>query len=107
MRRILLTFNNRRKDAGMFILENGVGIASGPAISGNLGVAGIHMDFSITGKVLRLANDLEALSKLADISRIVIDETSARRVNDYYYLKPLEVEDISCLQLIGERNSEA
>lgn len=107
MRRILLTFNNRRKDAGMFILENGVGIASGPAISGNLGVAGIHMDFSITGKVLRLANDLEALSKLADISRIVIDETSARRVNDYYYLKPLEVEDILCLQLIGERNSEA
>ncbi len=107
MRRILFSLNSRREADGKFSLENGVGIASGSAISGNLGLVGVHMDFSITGKVLRLANDLEALSKIAEISRVVIDEASSRKIEEFFLLQPLKVEGLKCWQLVGERKAEA
>lgn len=107
MRQSLNKFNLARQKKALFCLENGIGIVTGVAISGNLGVPGVHMDYSITGKVLRQANELEALSRTADISRIVVDEVSAHRIAAVFSLQPLNPPVKNCLQVVGEIESSS
>lgn len=100
MRQVLHSFNEKRRQRGLFCVENGIGIATGTVISGNIGVVGVHMDFSITGKILRQANELEALSKIANTSRIVLDQISAQRAEDFIIFERVKVEAPECYQLL-------
>ncbi|MEW6708375.1 MAG: adenylate/guanylate cyclase domain-containing protein [Candidatus Riflebacteria bacterium] len=72
MRDQLMIFNKKRSINGLFTVENGIGIEFGSAVSGSIGVAGIKMDYSITGSILKKANDLESLSKVSSHSKIVV-----------------------------------
>jgi class 3 adenylate cyclase len=84
----LIAFNKKRKQKGLFTVENGVGIASGTVISGRVGTETGKLDATVLGKVLHKAENLEALSRHAKFSQILIDnptreilEKTAKRVS--------------------------
>ncbi|MFZ5950892.1 MAG: adenylate/guanylate cyclase domain-containing protein [Candidatus Rifleibacteriota bacterium] len=95
MRAKLTIFNQKRLKAGLFTLENGVGIEFGPAVSGSIGVSGIKMDYSITGSILRKANDLEALSKFSVHSKIVVSAKVKEALAEKFEFKQLDARSLS------------
>lgn len=99
MRRALGELNESRSAMGLFNIENGVGIATGKAISGNIGVPGSRMDYTITGKIVNLANDLEAISKFSTSSKIIVDKETQDRLAKILSFQTLEVGEKTYFEL--------
>lgn len=87
MRQELNDFNDRRRAAGLFVIENGVGIHSGSVILGDIGARDVRVDLTVIGDTVNLAARLEAVSKEGRHSRIVISEATAGRLQGKF---PLE-----------------
>ncbi|KAF1080051.1 MAG: Adenylate cyclase [Candidatus Rifleibacterium amylolyticum] len=60
MRRQLQQLNKRRAEEGFFPLENGIGIATGRAVSGSIGSENGRKDFTIVGRITEQAANLES-----------------------------------------------
>ncbi|MBQ3644546.1 MAG: adenylate/guanylate cyclase domain-containing protein [Candidatus Riflebacteria bacterium] len=83
MRKALEKFNRERKEAGLFTIQNGIGIDTDIAITGTIGTVKGRKDFSVNGDVVGRAADLEAKTKLTE-SKILISKKSLEDV-----LKPI------------------
>jgi len=60
MRSQLQQLNKRRAEEGLFPLENGIGIATGRAVSGSIGSENGRKDFTIVGRITEQAASLES-----------------------------------------------
>jgi class 3 adenylate cyclase len=77
MRRKLKELNRERERQGLFALENGIGVATGVAISGSIGSRTGRKDFTIIGRVTEQAAQLEART-VNTVNRILVcNETKA------------------------------
>ncbi len=74
MRRALVSFNQAELIAGRPILENGIGIASGPVIAGNVG-GKERIEYTVMGDAANLAARLEDLTKEAGYPILLSNET--------------------------------
>ncbi len=83
MRKKLFELNRQRAEKQLFALENGIGIASGMAVSGSIGSKIGRKDFTIVGRVTEQAASLEART-VKTASRILIcKNTQAASGNDF------------------------
>lgn len=103
MRQKLAALNQR--PGWPFPIENGIGIGTGLVISGNLGVEGLRMEFSVTGPLLKKAADLESSTRNATLSRVVVDESSYIKSNEKFTFCRFDLDEQVCYELLGE-NSE-
>jgi len=85
MRARLVVLNHRRAAAGLFVIENGIGIASGEAVSGVAGSSEGRQIFSVIGEVTRVAEKLESASRHVP-SRILICPKTAAALADMAHL---------------------
>ncbi len=77
MRKKLRELNQERERQGLFALENGIGIATGLAISGSIGSLTGRKDFTIIGRVTEQAAHLEARTVNTKSRILVCSETKA------------------------------
>lgn len=76
MRRFLAELNERRRNIGLFQIENGIGIASGEAMSGIAGSEKGRKVFCLIGEIVGRAENLEARSKLSSNQKILLCENT-------------------------------
>ena len=81
MKERLKAFNRKRRDAFKFEVNNGVGIASGMVIAGRVGSETGKLDATVLGSTLKLAESLEAKSKFALKTNILIDLATAEALS--------------------------
>ncbi|EKD84415.1 MAG: hypothetical protein ACD_39C00063G0003 [uncultured bacterium] len=89
MRRRLTAFNQRQQLAGKFIIDNGVGLATGMVLSASIGEESGRREFVVTGATVARAEELEALSKLGRHSKIVMDSVTCSYITDSYKMSAL------------------
>ncbi|NLF98056.1 MAG: adenylate/guanylate cyclase domain-containing protein [Candidatus Riflebacteria bacterium] len=82
MRVSLGDFNQQRVNQGLFTIDNGIGIAAGTVITGLVGSQTGKLDAALLGNVLQKAQKLEAQSKHAVDSKILLDHESWQKVRD-------------------------
>jgi class 3 adenylate cyclase len=78
MRKALFRLNHQRKNLGFFAVENGIGIATGVAVTGISGSQKGRKAFCVMGEVTQIAENLEAKSKNSNFNKIIICEKSAQ-----------------------------
>lgn len=79
MRSALAGFNAARTAAGLFTIENGVGIDVGVGVRGLVGAAEGRRDISIIGNIMARAASCEAASKFGRATKIVVSTDVAAR----------------------------
>lgn len=89
MREKLAELNRRRAESGLFTIENGIGIATGQAFSGMAGDQAGRRIFSVIGGVTRLAEKLEAATRLVK-TRILICPVSAAALDQRFAAVPAD-----------------
>ncbi|MCO4780839.1 MAG: adenylate/guanylate cyclase domain-containing protein [Candidatus Cloacimonetes bacterium] len=85
-------FNEKRKAAGEFIIENGVGLCYGEVYFSMVGDQN-KMEFLIQGTPVALSEYLEGQSRYSNHSHIILDPYIKDQVNYQYDFAPFEVED--------------
>ncbi len=83
MRKQLHELNRQRTAAGQFPLENGIGIATGLAISGSIGSESGRKDFTIIGRITEQAAQLESATVNVK-SRILVCNSTHQAVSDIF-----------------------
>jgi len=73
MRRRLAEFNTIRNRHGKFIIDTGIGLATGEAVLGFAGRSGRRREFFLIGDVIQRAEMLESMTKSGTSSRIFVD----------------------------------
>lgn len=91
MRKALEVYNKEREEAGLFTIQNGIGIDTDIAITGTIGTEKGRKDFSVNGDVIARAAELEAKTKKTE-SKILISKRS--------------VEELDCHVANASRNDE-
>ncbi len=77
MRTALRDFNFARRQNGLFMIENGVGICTGSVISGRVGSEQGMLDATVIGSLVGQAAQLESRSKAGTASRVMIDAATS------------------------------
>ncbi len=96
MRVQLAVFNSGRLAHGLFTIENGIGMATGMAISGSIGTAGGRKDFTVIGNVVEEAAGIE--SKTAGCaSRILLCRATAEEVAAVSAVREFDQETVELL----------
>ncbi|MDN5280139.1 MAG: adenylate cyclase [Clostridiales bacterium] len=103
MRKALAEFNELRKRNGRFSIENGIGLATGRVVTGRIGQPGQRMEYTITGVLVKKANDVEAASKLATTTKITMDEQTRNLVDDLFESEPVLETETRVFELIRQR----
>ena len=80
MRKALEEFNKEREKAGLFTIQNGIGIDTDFAITGTIGTEKGRKDFSVNGDVIARAAELEAKTKMTE-SKILISKKSLEELD--------------------------
>lgn len=93
MRENLAVFNKLRKSANQFTIENGVGIACGPAIFGFAGGKARRKEFVLVGDVVKASEELESASKFGKSSKIIINHAVKSVVQENFTLNQLILKD--------------
>lgn len=91
MRRALAVFNKKRLAEGTFPIQSGIGLASGAVVSGRIGSAQGRLDFTVVGPPVLRAARLEAASKLARHTGIILDRETIAKLGIRARITPLEV----------------
>ncbi|MEW6708603.1 MAG: adenylate/guanylate cyclase domain-containing protein, partial [Candidatus Riflebacteria bacterium] len=76
-------FNRKRCEKQLFAVSNGVGIASGQLLMGSMGNLEGRRDYTVTGKTVNHAAEMEKLSKKTTGLPIVLCEKSADVVAEH------------------------
>ena len=82
MRNSLSDFNSERVTNGQFAIDNGIGIASGMVVTGLVGSQNGKLDAALLGNVLHRAQLLEAKSKYARTTKILLAAEAWQQVRD-------------------------
>ncbi|KAF1080365.1 MAG: hypothetical protein GQF41_3189 [Candidatus Rifleibacterium amylolyticum] len=85
MRARLAQLNARRAVAGLFTVDNGIGIASGRVFAGIAGAKSGRRIYSVIGEVVQLAEEIESLTRTVP-SRILLCSATAARLDERYKL---------------------
>lgn len=101
MRRQLAALNQERRELGLFTVENGIGIATGEAVSGIAGREGGRMIFAVLGEVTQRAETLESLTKSMSSKVLVCAETANRLVGLFNFGISLDAPGGQAFELIG------
>ncbi len=83
MRHYLNTFNQNRRQAGLFTIENGIGIDTGMVISCSIGSEDGRKDFTVIGKTIEFAAQLESLT-VGCQSKILISTATLQDLQQSY-----------------------
>ncbi len=105
MRRQLAELNQERRNLGLFTVENGIGIATGEAVSGIAGSEGGRMVFAVLGEVTQRAETLESLTKTVTSKVLVCGETAARLAALFDFGKSIDTPTGQVFELCGRRGS--
>ncbi len=103
MRRELAALNLVRQKHGLFTVENGIGIATGEAVSGLVGSEGGRMVFAVLGEVTRMAERLESATRNVQSRIIVCPATKRALSEDFVIGKALETSEGQAFELVGQR----
>lgn len=106
MRRQLAALNHERRELGLFMVENGIGIATGEAVSGIAGREGSRMVFAVLGAVTQRAETLESLTKSTSSKILVCDETGNRLKALFDFGISLDASGGPAFELCARRGSE-
>jgi len=93
MRKALYRLNQRRKNLGFFTVENGIGIATGSAVTGVSGSQTGRKAFCVMGEIPHIAEDLESKSKMSGFNKIILCEKSAELLQSKADLVLLKTEE--------------
>lgn len=91
MRQQLKIFNSERMTHGLFTVENGIGLATGMAISGSIGGERGRKDFTVVGNVMEKAAMIEARTPESS-SRILICRETGQEVAATLSIKDFDAE---------------
>ena len=80
MRRALKKYNEDRAEKGLPLIQNGIGITKGEAVSGNIG-SEQRMEYTVIGDTVNIASRLEGLTKNYD-HKILINEGVYLEIKD-------------------------
>jgi len=78
-------FNEVRRQRGLEPLRMGIGVNTGEVVSGNIG-SSKHMNFTVIGDTVNIANRLETLTKQYGV-QILVSETTRRELGDQFTLR--------------------
>jgi len=96
MRERLTTFNSDRLANGLFTIENGIGMATGMAISGSIGTETGRKDFTVIGSVVEDAASIE--SKTAGCaSRILLCRATAEEIAPAFVVRDFDQETVELI----------
>jgi adenylate cyclase len=98
MRRALRVYNQERLAKGIPLIETGIGITMGEAISGNIG-SEQRMDYTVIGDTVNIASRLEGLTKSYE-HKILINEPVYLEVRD-----KIPCVDLGFAQVKGKEDS--
>ena len=87
MRLKLEELNRHRVRDGLYTLENGIGIATGLAISGSIGSETGRKDFTIIGKITEQAAQLETLTPDTKSKILVCNTTQSAATDDFRFAR--------------------
>ena len=82
MRKSLKKLNQKRKKKKQFIIDNGIGISSGKVVTGLIGSQKGKLDATVIGRTVQKAEKLESYCKYAKVSKILIDDKTAQKVQN-------------------------
>lgn len=106
MRSLLAEMNEQRSQAGDFVIDNGIGIATGMAVTADIGGRGSRREILITGTVVDCAEALEISSKNYVHTGIVIDAGTLEKVSGFVEVvahgKIDAVESFEIISMAGE-----
>jgi len=85
----LLDLQEKWRDAGIPVMEMGIGINSGPMVVGNMGSA-MRFDYTVMGDSVNLGARLEGLNKLYG-TRIIISEFTKNMINKDLLFRELDL----------------
>lgn len=89
MRKALYKLNLRRREQGLFTVENGIGIHFDQVVEGKVGALGGRLDFTVMGPALGLAQTLEAFSKEGTHSKVIISSRALQEISRHFSCVPL------------------
>ncbi len=93
MRRNLGEFNHQRQQQNLFTINNGIGIASGLVTTGLVGSNTGKLEAAIMGEALNNASVLEANSKHAKNTQILLDSKSCAVIEQYAIFERLLIKE--------------
>lgn len=101
MRARLADLNERRAAAGMFTVDNGIGIASGRVFAGMAGSRSGRRIYSVIGEVVQRAEKIESLTRTA-VSRILLCPATAAALDERFQLAAIENQpDVGAFALVA------
>ena len=101
MRSLLSAFNRGQQAAGRFSVENGVGIVCGKVVSASIGEAGGRREFIAVGAPIQRAEELEAVSRHGQYSRIIVDKVTSDQISASFKVVSLPAAD-GCFEIVEE-----
>ncbi|KAF1080362.1 MAG: hypothetical protein GQF41_3186 [Candidatus Rifleibacterium amylolyticum] len=106
MRARLVALNQRRAVAGLFVVDNGIGIASGEAVSGVAGSSEGRQIFSVLGEVTRVAEKLESASRHVPSHILICPKTASALANTQGLTDVTDLCGITAFTLMDGRSTD-
>lgn len=113
MREALDGFDRDREKQGLFTIQTGIGLASGQVVAGCIGSSRGRLDYTVIGRTLQVAMMLEAESKKARTTGIMIEPVTIRVAAGkirFGYLERMELESgtrtVPVYELLGMRDEK-
>jgi len=113
MRDALADYNRDREKQGLFTIQTGIGLAGGQVVAGCIGSSRGRLDYTVIGRTLQVAMKLEAESKKAGTTGIMIEPVTIRAAAGkirFGYLERMELESgtrsVPVYELLGMRNGK-
>ncbi|HOT27968.1 MAG TPA: adenylate/guanylate cyclase domain-containing protein [Candidatus Ozemobacteraceae bacterium] len=113
MREALDEFNRDRAKQGLFTVQTGIGLACGQVVAGCIGSSRGRLDYTVIGRTLQVAMKLEAESKKARTTGIMIEPVTIRSAAGkirFGYIERMELESgtrsVPVYELLGMRNEK-